>query len=118
MPVHAFLASKMEKRGIPIQIGSRIEYLLLDISNVGYNKKELQQDKVEDSVYFSEFRELLRIDYLYYLRTQVVKPIDELIKLCLGIHKFMETQFEFRVNKTNLLASFKNKLKPQIIYSE
>jgi DNA polymerase elongation subunit (family B) len=118
MPVHAFLASKMEKRGIPIQIGSRIEYLLLDISNVGYNKKELQQEKVEDSVYFSEFRELLRIDYLYYLRTQVVKPIDELIKLCLGIHKFMENQFEFRVNKTNLLASFKNKLKPQIIYSE
>ena len=31
---------------------------------------------------------------------------------------FMENQFEFRVNKTNLLASFKNKLKPQIIYSE
>ena len=46
------------------------------------------------------------IDYLYYLRTQVVKPIDELLKLCLGINKFMEKQFEFRVNKTNLLASF------------
>lgn len=106
IPVHAYLASKMKKRGIIIQTGSRIEYLLLDRGR-GYDKNELQQTKVEDVSYFNENRDVLRLDYLYYLRSQVVKPLDELLSVCLGIDKFTDSQFKFRLLKNNFNIFFK-----------
>lgn len=117
IPVHAYLAAKKEKRGEPVSLNSRIEYLLLDLGR-GYQKDELQQEKVEDVDYFGEFREVLRIDYLYYLKAQVVKPIDELLTLCLGLEKFMETQFKYRVNKTNFIHKFKDNLRPQVEFND
>jgi DNA polymerase elongation subunit (family B) len=110
IPVHAYLAAKMKKRGIMVQIGSRIEYLLLDRGR-GYDKNELQQEKVEDVTYFSEFRDVLRLDYLYYLRSQVVKPIDELLSVCLGVEKFLDTQLKLRIQKSNFNIFFKNSIK-------
>jgi len=114
IPVHAYLAAKMKKRGVMVQIGSRIEYLLLD-SGRGYDKNELQQDKVEDVTYFSEFRDVLRLDYLYYLRSQVVKPLDELLSVCLGIDKFMDMQLKLRIQKSNFNVFFKKSINKTIL---
>jgi DNA polymerase elongation subunit (family B) len=107
IPAHAYLALKKERRGDPVGINSRLEYVFLDTGK-GYIKDEKQHDKIEDSEYFGEFREVLRMDYLYYLEKQIIKPIDELLKVCLGLDKFMNIQFKYRVNKNTCINKMKH----------
>jgi DNA polymerase elongation subunit (family B) len=117
IPAHAYLALKKERRGDPVGINSRLEYVFLNTGK-GYIKDEKQHDKIEDAEYFGEFREVLRMDYLYYLEKQIIKPIDELLKVCLGLQDFMKSQFKHRVNKNNLIVKMKNHLEKSINFVE
>lgn len=123
-PAHVILVERMRRRGQDVSAGSRIGYIFT--TNDRYSKKEKkeikQADKVEDEEYFKENREILRIDYLYYLEKQAVKPIDEIltttfgdkvtrtIKMKRSKHEktigFMHQQFIFR--------KFKNEINRQI----
>jgi len=96
LPAHVQCAKNMMERGIDVPVGSRIEYVMLDRGK-GYDKKAKQCDQVEDVNYFAEFREKLRIDFLYYLKSQCVKPIDELLKVALKIDKFVLNQLNLRI---------------------
>jgi DNA polymerase elongation subunit (family B) len=80
LPAHAQLALKMTERGSPVEAGSRIEYLILEHAD---DPKSRLYDKLEDPVYYSEHRDLLRIDRLYYLRS-LVEPLDQLMNVVGG----------------------------------
>lgn len=112
IPAHVYLAQKMVNRGTPMGVGSRIEYLLLD-NGAGYKKVEIQQDKIEDVMYFSEFRDILRIDYVYYFKT-FIKPLDELLKVSIGIEDFIKNHYKLRVMKWNVISRIKQLFKPKI----
>ncbi len=116
-PVHSFVANVMRSRGIDVPQGSRIEYLLLD-RGTGYDKKILQQDKAEDVGYFQEYKNFLRIDYLFYLEKQVVKPLDELLKVTIFHEGLVKQHFKDRVNKSYLINQIKMIYSPNIIYKE
>ncbi|NDE16496.1 hypothetical protein EBZ80_16345 [bacterium] len=80
LPAHAQLALKMTERGSPVEAGSRIEYLILEHPD---DPKSRLYDKLEDPVYYSEHRDLLRIDRLYYLKS-LVEPLDQLLNVVGG----------------------------------
>ena len=105
-PAHFAVAKKMMHRGIDILVGTRIEYLLLDLGN-GYDKKEKQEVQAEDVTYFAENREILRINYLEYFKRQSVLPIDELLFVALKLEGFMKQQLELRIQKNYYIQQIK-----------
>ncbi len=108
LPAHVQLAERMKSRGVPIATGSRIEYVFTTISRGEKNPEQGQ--KIEDLDYFHKFRQYLRIDYLYYMEKQLIKPLDELLFVCLGIENFVLKQFKLRTQKylvTTRIESFR-----------
>ncbi len=75
-PAHVQLATKMEKRGLPISAGSRMEFIVLENEDDPNTKLG---DKLEDPLYFSQHCDILRIDHLYYMKSVVI-PLDQLIE--------------------------------------
>lgn len=97
-PVHVFVAQKMRNRGLMVPANTRIEYLLVDRGK-GFDKNEKQIAKAEDLEWFIENKDSMRLDYLYYLQSQIVKPMDELLRVCLGKENIIKEHFKQRVLK-------------------
>jgi DNA polymerase elongation subunit (family B) len=116
-PAHVAVANKMKDRGIAVQVGSRIEYVVIDLLN-GYDKKVKKFEKTEDMEYFGEFREILRIDYLHYLESQGMVPLDELLKACVHLEEYMEKIFQDRINHNKMIYSLKKLFEPRIKWVE
>lgn len=76
---HVQLALKMIKRGDDVPPNTRLQYVFLDTGNV----KELQSEKIEDYIFYKENKHSLRLklDPLYYLEKQVIKPLTEAISV-------------------------------------
>ena len=74
LPAHIQLAEKMKRRGVPVEIGSRLEYLITE--GDGHTAKQF--NKLEDPKYQKKFSRIVKIDYLYYLKL-CVPPIDQLL---------------------------------------
>lgn len=72
---HIQLALRMIARGDDVPPNTRMQYVFLDTGNM----KELQSNKVEDYTYYKENKKALklRLDPLYYLEKQAVKPVTE-----------------------------------------
>ena len=75
LPAHLQLIERMKKRGNHVQIGDRIEYVII---KHGYYNKLF--DKCEDIHFFKKNSDILEIDYFYYLE-QSMEVMDELCKL-------------------------------------
>ncbi|MDD4931571.1 MAG: DNA polymerase domain-containing protein [Candidatus Colwellbacteria bacterium] len=112
LPAHVQLAYKMRSRGIEVPVGARIEYLFT--TRCMGEKKFAQGDKVEDLDYFAQWRRYLRVDYLYYLEKQLIKPLDELLEVGLGIKNFVKNQYELRMNKWRIMERIKELAMPEI----
>jgi DNA polymerase elongation subunit (family B) len=110
IPPHAALAQKLENRGIPVPVNTRLEFLYINIDK----KNKLQQDIIEELNYFKEHRDVLRIDYIYYLEHQIVKPIDEILKIAFGIENFMKKHTELRKLKQEVNKQILTIFSPQI----
>ena len=76
LPAHVQLAERMRARGIRVDAGQRVEYLMTTTG--GHNG--LQCDKVEDPEYQQRFAAYVRIDYLYYIHA-VISPLDQLLEI-------------------------------------
>lgn len=112
LPAHVQLAYKMRTRGIEVPVGARIEYLFT--TRCMGEKKFAQGDKIEDLDYFAQWRRYLRVDYLYYLEKQLIKPLDELLEVGLGIKNFVKNQYELRMNKWRIMERIKELAMPEI----
>ena len=79
---HKVLADRMKDRdpGNAPQVGDRIPFIHIVKRKVGKGKKKiLQGDLIEDPKYVKENN--LKIDYLYYIRDQIKKPVRKILKL-------------------------------------
>ena len=76
-PGHVQLANRMNKRGLPISIGSRMEYIIIEHNDDPNGKLG---SKMEDPSYFSDHCSILRIDRLHYLKS-IVPSIDQLFEI-------------------------------------
>ena len=82
LPAHVALSKRMMARGVQVGNGSRIEYVFTTRYQ-GQKSGFPQGDKVEDYDYFKLMREtgIYQLDYLYYVEKQLIKPLDELLRV-------------------------------------
>lgn len=71
-PAHVQLAEKMKKRGIPVDVGSRIEYVI-----TGRPRAVTLGGKIEDYEYFVRHSNVLYLDYKYYVDA-MINPLDQI----------------------------------------
>jgi DNA polymerase elongation subunit (family B) len=73
-PAQVQLANRMKKRGVPVDAGSRIEYVVTKKPNIN----TLGQ-KIEDYDYFKRHTNVLEIDPKYYVEA-MINPLDQIFK--------------------------------------
>lgn len=74
MPAQVQLAERMKKRGVPVDAGSRIEYVVTrkpGVSTLG--------QKIEDYDYFKRHASVLDLDPKYYVEA-MINPLDQIFK--------------------------------------
>ena len=108
MPAQVQLAEKMKNRGVPVDIGSRIEYVVT--SKPGATT--LGQ-RIEDFDYFKRHSDLLNIDSKYYVDA-MINPLDQIFKT-LGYGDMMK-QISLEWETINKIE--KERRKPIFIDSE
>lgn len=109
-PAHACLADKLGKRGITVPVNTRLEYVLLKIDK----KDKLQEEIIEEFGYFKEHKDVLRIDFMYYLDHQVMKPLDEIFKVAFKLEKFVQNHVKLRENKESIQRQIRSVFSPRI----
>lgn len=112
IPAHAQLAKRMIERGIEVVAGSRLEYVFT--TRCQLDKNVIQGEKIEDIDYYTNIRQYLGIDYLYYMETQFIKPLDELLKVGLGVEDFFKKQYQQRVLKLKVCKEIENLFSPSL----
>jgi DNA polymerase elongation subunit (family B) len=110
IPPHASLAKKLEKRGIPVPVNTRLEFLYVKLDK----KDKLQEDIIEELNYFKDNRDVLRIDFIYYLEHQIVKPVDEMMKVAFGLEDFMKKHCALRKIKEQVNSEIKSLFSPEL----
>ena len=97
LPAQVQLAERMrKKRGQRVDQGSRIEYVI----TLHNSHKGKQYEKIEHIDYFKKHKDVLKIDYLYYL-DMIATPIDQLLNIMYCNNKgfiknFVQMQYRFR----------------------
>lgn len=74
MPAQVQLAERMKRRGVPVDAGSRIEYVVTKkpgVSTLG--------QKIEDYDYFKRHSGVLSLDPKYYVEA-MINPLDQIFK--------------------------------------
>ena len=120
LPAVVQLAEKMRNRGQRVDVGTRLEYVIVD---VGKNKK--QYEKIENIDYFLQHNDIIRIDFLDYIRL-MINPVDDLLNV--GFKKniqdgykfkkdFIFDQYKFRsINRKKMLDEIKSLFVPKLVF--
>jgi hypothetical protein len=100
LPAVVQLAEKMRNRGQRVDVGTRLEYVIIDIGYVGK-----QYEKLEHIDYFLNYNDVIKIDFMYYLKL-MINPIDDLLNVAFNKNiengykfkkDFLEEQYNFRL---------------------
>lgn len=83
-PAHIQLADKMARRGHPVEVGSRLEFVIVQ----NPDPKAKQFEKIEDPAYCKRHGDLVKIDPYYYLEA-LAKPLDQLCVTAFCKHNFV-----------------------------
>lgn len=108
-PAQVQLAEKLKKRGIRVDTGSRIEYVI--IQKLG---AKLQGEKIEEYDYFKKYTKYLKIDSLYYLQS-LINPLDQILQVGLKENDFMSYQYKIRLQYQKVITELNNLFAPKII---
>lgn len=94
LPAHVQLAERMRRRGMFVEAGSRIDFV---VTTVGGAKGKMWQ-KIESSEYYKEHSDILRLDMNYYCKS-LMNPCDQVLQTAFNLKNFMKEQLEFRLLK-------------------
>ena len=121
LPAQVQLAEKMRIRGKRVDPGSRLEYVI----TIGDGHSDKQYMKIEDVEYYKNHADILKIDYIYYLKL-LCNPLDQLLDCCYYKQddnskykfkaEFVKEQYKFRLLKTKTQEQLKNLFIPKIIF--
>jgi DNA polymerase elongation subunit (family B) len=130
IPAHVALAKRMIERGQEVVTGSRLRYVFTTEGRI----TDKQSEKIEEVDFFNDHREIMRLDYLYYLKSQY-RQVDDLVSLIfekeleeienpkhwlrsLIIHSMSKNQLKLRLLKYNTIEQIKDFKRPKIIFVE
>jgi DNA polymerase elongation subunit (family B) len=94
LPAQVQLAEKMKRRGQQADAGSRLEYVITE--GTGHTAK--QYEKVECAEYFALHADVIKIDYMYYLKL-LTNPMDQVLNVVYGKDK--DFQKDMTLNQYN-----------------
>jgi hypothetical protein len=107
LPAQIQLAERMRARGSHVSAGERLGYVITQ------NGDKLGE-KMEDTDYFKEHAESLKIDYLYYMKL-MINPFDEVLETVYGekdlFKKFYKTREQFKKVMDQLQKLFMPRLR-------
>ena len=104
LPAQVQLAQRMIKRGQRVDTGTRLEYVVADPDN--HTAK--QYEKVECAEYMEKHKDVLNIDYLYYIKA-LSNPLDQVLSVAFPeLKDFVLEQYNFRYKvRSKLLKELK-----------
>ena len=100
-PAHVQLATRMEKRGLPISVGSRMEFLIIEHNDDPNGKLGL---KLEDPTYFINHSSILRLDRLHYLKS-IVPCIDQLFEIVFKKENVIKKIHSYHLNHFKMIKN-------------
>lgn len=116
LPAQVQLAQKMRRRGQIVDVGSRIEYVVITDGTVFNINKEKQYEKLEDIVYYMNHSDVLQIDHLYYLKA-LSNPMDQVLNIiCQKSKNFVLEQYKYRLHRVKVLAELKALFNPVLLW--
>lgn len=98
LPAHMQLARKMRERGIRVDTGQRLEYVVTTMG--GYKAKKF--DKIEEPDFVKKYSMYITLDMLYYIK-RLVEPLDQLLGIFVKNCKFTKEHYKSREKKIKLL---------------
>ena len=98
LPAAAQLKKRMERRGLRVTEGSRVEFVI-----VRYGGAK-QGDNIEAVDYFVEFSRVLSIDTHYYMNL-LVAPLDQILETCFGLRDVVKKHVQLRTQKRRVCES-------------
>ena len=111
LPAQVQLAEKMRRRGLRVDPGSRIEYVVT--TNGGPKAKQFE--KLEDPDYQKKYNNIVKIDYLYYIKN-LINPLDQALEVAYGITKFTDQQHKLRLRKHTTTTNLTKLFSPTITF--
>jgi DNA polymerase elongation subunit (family B) len=94
LPAQVQLAERMKNRGVRVDSGSRLEYVIT--TNGGLKAK--QWEKIESADYFKDHKRVLEIDAFYYLKA-LANPLDQVLNI---VYKDVVIPKDFVLGQYNL----------------
>ena len=119
LPAQVQLAERMKRRGQLVPAGTRLEYVVADPDN--HTGK--QYEKVESAEYLSKHSDLVKIDFMYYLKA-LVNPLDQVLDVAYGNDVdykigFVMDQYKFRwKTRAKFLEQIRSIYRPKITFLE
>ena len=93
LPAHIQLAERMRKRGVRVDVGQRIEYLITTMGD----SKSILSHKIEEPQYQQQYASVIKIDYLYYIHS-LATALDQLITIAypnyISPHSYIQSAFK------------------------
>lgn len=118
LPAQVQLAEKMKKRGQLVEVGTRLEYVITEQGGISGK----QYTKIESVDYFANHREVLKIDFMYYLKV-LTNPVDQILNIInKNSRKYKQNllleQYKIRLKKKKMLDELNNLFTPKVIFIE
>jgi DNA polymerase elongation subunit (family B) len=101
-PAPVILAQRMRDRGIIVNPGSRIPYVVIQKQ---YKNLTLGQ-RIEDYEYFCKYSSILKIDPEYYIDS-FINPLDQVLKVGISNDHFMSDQYKIRMQHQKVVKAIK-----------
>ena len=102
LPAHVQLATLIRSRGIRVDSGQRIEYVVVK-TNGG---TDLLADRIEASDYQQKFSAIVPIDYFYYIKALCV-PLDQLLQVVFKSDKLFTAIFKYFLGYARVVDEIK-----------
>ena len=119
LPAQVQLAERMRRRGKRVDPGTRLEYV---VTNPEKHTAK-QYEKIESAEYMSRHRDVIRIDYMYYLKA-LVNPLDQVLDVAFKDEKtfrkgFTMDQYKFRWKiRSKMLQEIRSLSTPKIVFQD
>lgn len=115
LPAQVQLAEKIRRRGGRVDVGTRLEYVVLKTDN----SKAKQYDKIESIEYYKEYASVLSLDFMYYLKA-LASPLDQVLQCTVGNEgkDFTHTIYKQQLVKEKVLAQLLSLFEPKLIFAD
>lgn len=114
LPPQVQLAEKMRRRGQRVDVGSRLEYVIVDHP---LGEKAKQYEKIESAEYYANHVGSIIIDHMYYLKA-LANPLDQVLACVFGSSNLILQQYKIALQKKKVLKQLKSLFVPEILFDD